>query len=109
MKIIKMANERNYIRSQSYDAAGNRTAANDAMHIPGSGQIKFTKLFWLRPQTLLLPGGGKITLSYDDFLQVKERILEDPANNNVAEAIYQYDLALPARASTVLVTTAPTG
>ena len=63
-----------------------------AVHIPGSGQMNFTDFFWLRPQTLLLPGGGKITLSYDDFLQVKERILEDPANNNVAEAVYQYDL-----------------
>jgi RHS repeat-associated protein len=63
-----------------------------AVHIPGSGQMNFTDFFWLRPQTLLLPGGGKITLSYDDFLQVKERILEDPANTSVAEAIYQYDL-----------------
>jgi RHS repeat-associated protein len=62
-----------------------------AVHIPGSGQLTYGDFNWLMPQTLLLPGGTKITLSYNDFLQVEERILKDPANNNIASAVYEYD------------------
>ena len=62
-----------------------------AVHIPGQGQLTWSDFQWLMPQTLLLPGGTKITLSYNDFLQVEERILKDPANNNVASALYEYD------------------
>ena len=62
-----------------------------AVHIPGSGQLSRGSFYWLQPQTLLLPGGSQVTLSYDDFLQVKERILQDPEQENVAEAIYYYD------------------
>lgn len=36
-----------------------------AVHIPGSGQLNFAHLFWLRPQTLLLLGGGKVTFCFD--------------------------------------------
>ncbi|WKT59635.1 RHS repeat-associated core domain-containing protein [Microbulbifer thermotolerans] len=63
-----------------------------AVHIPGEGQLAWTDFHWLAPQTLLLPGGNRITLSYDDFLRVKERILEDSAGNNKARAVYEYDL-----------------
>lgn len=62
-----------------------------AVHIPGSGQLSRGSFYWLQPQTLLLPGGSQVTLSYDDFLQVKERILQDPEQENVAQAIYDYD------------------
>lgn len=62
-----------------------------AIHIPGSGQLSRGSFYWLQPQTLLLPGGSQVTLSYDDFLQVKERILQDPEQENVAQAIYDYD------------------
>ncbi|WP_444956866.1 RHS repeat-associated core domain-containing protein [Microbulbifer sp. ZKSA002] len=63
-----------------------------AVHIPGEGQLVWTDFYWLAPQTLLLPGGNKITLNYDDFLRVKERVLLDSAGNDKAKAIYQYDL-----------------
>ncbi len=63
-----------------------------AVHIPGEGQLAWINFNWQAPQTLLLPGGNKITLKYDDFLQVKERILEDSAHNNKATAVYEYDL-----------------
>ncbi|WP_226662909.1 RHS repeat-associated core domain-containing protein [Microbulbifer aggregans] len=63
-----------------------------AVHVPGEGQLAWTNFNWLAPQTLLLPGGNKITLTYDDFLRVKERILEDSAGNDKATALYEYDL-----------------
>ncbi|QKX18569.1 RHS repeat-associated core domain-containing protein [Microbulbifer sp. YPW1] len=63
-----------------------------AVHVPGEGQLAWTDFHWLAPQTLLLPGGNKITLSYDDFLRVKQRILEDSAGNDKAQAVYEYDL-----------------
>ncbi|WP_226877165.1 RHS repeat-associated core domain-containing protein [Microbulbifer hainanensis] len=63
-----------------------------AVHIPGEGQLAWTDFDWLAPQTLLLPGGNRITLSYDDFLRVKQRILEDSASNDKARAVYEYDL-----------------
>lgn len=63
-----------------------------AVHIPGNGQITYTEFNWLVPQTLLLPGGNKITLKYDDFLQVKERILKNPEDETLASALYEYDL-----------------
>ncbi|MBY6189643.1 RHS domain-containing protein [Microbulbifer agarilyticus] len=63
-----------------------------AVHVPGEGQLAWTDFNWLAPQTLLLPGGNKITLAYDDFLRVKERILEDSAGNDKASAVYAYDL-----------------
>ncbi|MCQ3830615.1 RHS domain-containing protein [Microbulbifer elongatus] len=63
-----------------------------AVHVPGEGQLAWTDFDWLAPQTLLLPGGNKITLTYDDFLRVKERILEDSAGNDKATAVYEYDL-----------------
>ena len=63
-----------------------------AVHIPGNGQLTYSNFKWLAPETLLLPGGNKITLSYNDFLQVQERILKDPADNNLASAVYEYDL-----------------
>lgn len=62
-----------------------------AVHIPGSGQLSRGNFYWLQPQTLLLPGGSQVTLSYDDFLQVKERILQDPEQTNIAQALYDYD------------------
>ncbi|MEW5249961.1 RHS repeat domain-containing protein [Microbulbifer sp. 2201CG32-9] len=63
-----------------------------AVHVPGEGQLAWTNFNWMAPQTLLLPGGNKITLTYDDFLRVKERILEDSAGNDKATAVYEYDL-----------------
>ncbi|MFC6980494.1 RHS repeat-associated core domain-containing protein [Microbulbifer taiwanensis] len=63
-----------------------------AVHIPGEGQLAWTDFHWLAPQTLLLPGGNRITLSYDDFLRVKQRVLEDSAGNDKAQAVYEYDL-----------------
>jgi RHS repeat-associated protein len=63
-----------------------------AVHIPGNGQITYTDFNWLVPQTLLLPGGNKITLKYDDFLQVKERLLKNPDDQTLATALYEYDL-----------------
>ncbi|WNZ57312.1 RHS repeat-associated core domain-containing protein [Microbulbifer sp. MKSA007] len=63
-----------------------------AVHIPGAGQLAWTNFQWLAPQTLLLPGGSTIILSYDDFLRVKDEILIDGAGNDNAHAIYEYDL-----------------
>ncbi len=63
-----------------------------AIHIPGEGQISYTNFKWLVPQTIVLPGNNRITLSYDDFLQVEKRILKDSANNDIAQALYEYDL-----------------
>lgn len=63
-----------------------------AVHIPGNGQLTYSNFQWLAPQTLLLPGGNRITLKYNDFLQVEERILKDSANNEITKALYQYDL-----------------
>ncbi|MFA0810689.1 RHS repeat-associated core domain-containing protein [Microbulbifer epialgicus] len=63
-----------------------------AVHIPGEGQLAWTDFHWLAPQTLLLPGGNRITLSYDDFLRVKDRVLIDSAGNDKARAVYEYDL-----------------
>ncbi|WP_345552423.1 RHS repeat-associated core domain-containing protein [Microbulbifer aestuariivivens] len=70
----------------------NRNNQLAAVHVPGEGQLAWTNFNWLAPQTLLLPGGNKITLTYDDFLRVKERILEDSAGNDKATALYEYDL-----------------
>lgn len=64
-----------------------------AVHIPGSGQLSFGQFEWLFPQTLLLPGGSQVSLSYDDFMRVEERILKDPAQNDIARALYEYDRA----------------
>lgn len=63
-----------------------------AVHIPGEGQISWTEFNWMVPQTLLLPGGQKITLKYDDFQQVKERVLKKADNSELAKAVYEYDL-----------------
>lgn len=63
-----------------------------AVHIPNDGQISFANFFWYAPQTLLLPGGQKITLKYNDFLQVKERYLKDSTDQSLASALYEYDL-----------------
>jgi RHS repeat-associated protein len=63
-----------------------------AVHIPGKGQLAWTDFQWLVPQTLVLPGGNKITLSYDDFLRVEQRVLKDSANDDIASALYEYDL-----------------
>ncbi|WHI48480.1 RHS repeat-associated core domain-containing protein [Microbulbifer sp. VAAF005] len=63
-----------------------------AVHVPGEGQLVWADFHWLAPQTLLFPGGNKITLTYDDFLRLKESILLDGAENNQARAIYEYDL-----------------
>ncbi len=62
-----------------------------AVHIPGNGQITYADFDWLMPQTLLLPGGQKITYKYTDFLQVKERYLVNPSNQNLAQSLYEYD------------------
>jgi RHS repeat-associated protein len=63
-----------------------------AVHIPGEGQISWTEFNWMVPQTLLLPGGQKITLKYDDFQQVKERVLKKADSTELAKAVYDYDL-----------------
>lgn len=63
-----------------------------AVHIPGEGQISWTNFEWMVPQTLLFPGGQKITLKYDDFQQVKERVLKKADDTELAKAIYEYDL-----------------
>lgn len=70
----------------------NKNSQLIAVHIPGNGQITYTEFDWLMPQTMLLPGGNKITLKYDDFLQVKERILKNPDDQTLASALYEYDL-----------------
>jgi RHS repeat-associated protein len=63
-----------------------------AVLIPGEGQIGFGNFYWTAPQTLVLPGGSRVILSYDQFLQVKERLLNDPADTELAQALYEYDL-----------------
>lgn len=63
-----------------------------AMQIPNNGQLSYGEFKWLFPQTLVLPGGQKITYSYDDFLQVKERVLKDSSQQTIASALYEYDL-----------------
>lgn len=63
-----------------------------AIHIPDQGQLSYTDYDWRRPQTIMLPGGTRISMNYTSFLDVKERILTDPANNDIASAVYEYDL-----------------
>jgi RHS repeat-associated protein len=63
-----------------------------AMHIPGEGQISWANFDWMVPQTLLLPGGQKISLKYDDFQQLEERVLRKADNTELAKAVYEYDL-----------------
>lgn len=63
-----------------------------AVHIPNHGQLIYSNFAWLVPQTLLLPGGTTITLKYNDFLDVVERIVKDPADNSLDWANYQYDM-----------------
>ncbi|AWF80171.1 hypothetical protein BTJ40_04690 [Microbulbifer sp. A4B17] len=63
-----------------------------AVHIPNEGQLAWTDFHWLAPQTLLLPGGNRITLSYDDFSRVKNQVLVDSAGKDKAKVIYEYDL-----------------
>ncbi len=64
-----------------------------AVHIPGEGQISWTNFEWMVPQTLLLPGGQKISLKYDDFQQVQERALKKSDDTELAKAVYEYDFA----------------
>lgn len=64
-----------------------------AVHIPGEGQISWANFEWMVPQTLLLPGGQKISLKYDDFQQMEERVLSKADNTELARAVYEYDLA----------------
>ncbi|ACE86285.1 RHS repeat-associated core domain-containing protein [Cellvibrio japonicus] len=63
-----------------------------AVHIPGEGQISWTAFSWMVPQTLLLPGGQKISFKYDDFQQLQERVLKKANNTELAKAVYEYDL-----------------
>lgn len=63
-----------------------------AVHIPGEGQISWANFDWMVPQTLLLPGGQKISLKYDDFQQLEERVLRKADNTELAKAVYDYDL-----------------
>lgn len=63
-----------------------------AVHIPGEGQISWAEFSWMVPQTLLLPGGQKISLKYDDFQQMEERVLRKADNTELAKAVYEYDL-----------------
>ena len=69
----------------------NKNNQLQAVHIPGNGQLAWADYQWLVPQTLVLPGGNKVTLSYDDFLRVEQRLLKDAANEDVASAVYNYD------------------
>lgn len=64
-----------------------------AVHIPSEGQISWANFYWMVPQTLLLPGGQKVSLKYDDFQQMEERILRKADNIELAKAVYEYDLA----------------
>lgn len=64
-----------------------------AVHIPGEGQISWANFDWMVPQTLLLPGGQKISLKYDDFQQLEEHILRKADNTELAKTVYEYDLA----------------
>ncbi len=63
-----------------------------AVHIPGEGQISWANFDWMVPQTLLLPGGQKISLKYDDFQQMEERVVKKADNTELAKAVYEYDL-----------------
>ncbi len=64
-----------------------------AVHIPGEGQISWANFDWMVPQTLLLPGGQKVSLKYDDFHQLQESVLRKADDTELAKAIYEYDLA----------------
>lgn len=74
----------------TYYYNANNTLA--AVHIPDQGQLSLTDYHWLRPQTLMLPGGTKVSMSYNSFMELKERVLTDPASNDKARAVYEYDL-----------------
>lgn len=62
-----------------------------AVHIPGSGQISYAAFQWMMPQTIVMPGGQTVTLSYNDFQQVKERMLKNSSDQTLATALYEYD------------------
>jgi len=63
-----------------------------AVHIPGEGQISWANFDWMMPQTILLPGGQKIALKYDDFQQLTERSLKKANGQTIASAVYEHDL-----------------
>ncbi|MCP4994319.1 MAG: hypothetical protein GY934_11125, partial [Gammaproteobacteria bacterium] len=63
-----------------------------ALHIPSEGQMAWTDFRWMNPQVLVLPGGNKINLGYDDLLQPKQYVLKDNADATIASADYTYGL-----------------
>lgn len=62
-----------------------------AVHIPGEGQISYGSFDWLMPQTILLPGGQRVSLKYNDFQQLKEQVLKKGNSEELAKAVYEYD------------------
>ncbi|OMH38248.1 RHS repeat-associated core domain-containing protein [Motiliproteus sp. MSK22-1] len=63
-----------------------------AVVIPGVGSLAYSDFDWLRPQMLTLPGGTKILTKYDALQRQEERKLYNAADNELAKAIYTYDV-----------------
>ncbi|XQE67013.1 RHS repeat-associated core domain-containing protein [Pseudomonas sp. P3C3] len=59
--------------------------------IPDEGSISFQDFNWLRPQSILFPGGNQYSLSYDGLQRYENRVLKDVAGNSILRQGYDYD------------------
>ena len=61
--------------------------------VPNAGSLSFQRfLLATSPQRYCCPVAAS-EVTYDQFLQVKERLVTDPANKTLANTLYEYDLA----------------
>ncbi|UUY07326.1 RHS domain-containing protein [Pseudomonas sp. J452] len=59
--------------------------------IPDEGSISFQDFNWLRPQSILFPGGNQYSLGYDGLQRYESRVLKDAAGNPMLSWQYDYD------------------
>ena len=76
---------------QVYNYSYNKNNQISGVSIVGKGVINWSQFDWLQATTITLPGGNKISYEYDGLQRQSQRILTDPAANQLAHASYQYD------------------
>jgi len=59
--------------------------------IPDEGSISFQDFNWLRPQSVLFPGGNQYSLIYNGLQRYEARVLKDAAGNPILSWQYDYD------------------
>ncbi|MGY4532100.1 RHS repeat-associated protein [Pseudomonas sp. TE3786] len=59
--------------------------------IPGQGSITFQDFIWNMPQSIMFPGGSRYSVGYDGLQRYTERVLKDPAGNEILSSQYGYD------------------